>query len=81
MPIGGHGHVIWMGNVGGVFTQENIPEGRTETHNSNFFPYKPISGRNGDHEWLRMINAFILRDLIWKVQKSHVANSKGSFNM
>ncbi len=38
------------------------------------------SGRNGDHEWLRMTNAFILCDLVWKVQKSHAANREGSFN-
>ncbi len=27
-----------------------------------------------------MINAFILCDLVWKVQKSHEANREGSFN-
>ncbi len=27
-----------------------------------------------------MINAFILCDLLWKVQKSHAANRDGSFN-
>ncbi len=26
-----------------------------------------------------MSNAFILCDLVWKVQKSHVANTEGSF--
>ncbi len=43
------------------------------------FPYKQVSGRNGDHEWLRMTNAFILCDLVWKVQKRYVANREGSF--
>ncbi len=70
-----------MGNLGGVFSQENTPEGRTEIYKSSIYPYKQISGRNGDHEWLRMTNAFILCDLIWKVQKSHAANREGSFNV
>ncbi len=50
LPTGGQGHVICMGNLGGVFLQENTPEGLTETHKSSFFPYKQVSGRNGDHE-------------------------------
>ncbi len=37
MPTGGHGHVICMGNVGEVFSQEIPPEGCTETHKSSFF--------------------------------------------
>ncbi len=68
--------VIW----GEFFSQENTPEGHTETHKSSFFPHKQVSGRNSDHEWLRMTNAFILYDLVWKVQKSHAANREGSFN-
>ncbi len=28
---------------------------------------------------LKMTNAFILCDLVWKVQKSHAANTEGSF--
>ncbi len=47
-----------------AFSHENTPEGHTETHRSSFFPYKPVIGRSGDHEWLRMTNAFILCDLI-----------------
>ncbi len=61
------------------FSWENTAEGSTETHKSNFFPYKQVSGENGDHEWLRMTNAFILCDLLWKVQKSHTPNREGSF--
>ncbi len=68
-----------MGNLEGVFSQENTPEGCTETHKSSFIPYKQVSGRNGDHEWLRITNAFILCDLLWKVQKSYAANREGSF--
>ncbi len=64
----------------GVFSQYNTPEGHTETHKSLFFSYKQVSGRNGDHEWLRMTNAFILCDLVWKVQKGYATNRKGSFN-
>ncbi len=70
-----------MGHLGGVFSQENTPEGCTETHKSSFFAYKQVSGRHGDHEWLRMTNAFILCDLVWNVQKSHPANREGSFNI
>ncbi len=73
LPTGGHGHVTCMGDLGGVFSQENTPDGHTETHKSSFFSIKQISGRNGDHEWLRMTNAFILYDLLSKVQKSHAA--------
>ncbi len=80
LPTGGHGHVTCMSNLKGIFSQECTPEGCTETHKSSFFPYKQVSGRNGDHEWLRMTNAFILCDFIWKVQKSHAANREGSFN-
>ncbi len=43
MPKGGHGHVICMGNPGGVFSQENTPEGRKKTHKSSCFPYKLVS--------------------------------------
>ncbi len=50
MPTGSHGHVIYMGNLGGVFSCENTPEGCTETHKSSVFPYEQVSGRNGDHE-------------------------------
>ncbi len=64
-----HGHVICMGNLGGVFSCENTPEDCTETHKSKYFPYKQVSGKNSDHEWFRMTNAFILCDLLWKVQK------------
>ncbi len=42
MPSGGHGHVICMGNLEGVFSQENIPEGHTETDKGSFFPYKQV---------------------------------------
>ncbi len=69
--------VIWRE----FFSQESTPEGNTDTHKSSFFPYKQIGGRNGDHEWLRMTNAFILCDLLWKVQKRHAANRVGSFNI
>ncbi len=65
--------------MGGVFFSRNTLEGCTETHKSSFFSYKQVSGRNGDHEWLRMTNAFILCDLVWNVQKSHAANREGSF--
>ncbi len=46
----GHGHVIYMGNLGGVFSQENTSEGCTEIHKSSCFSNKQVRGRNGDHE-------------------------------
>ncbi len=70
-----------MGNLGGVFSQENTPIGCTETHKCYLFQYKQVSWRNCDHEWLRMTNAFILYDLLWKAQKSHAANREGSFKL
>ncbi len=78
MPTDGHGPVICMVNLEGVLSQENTPEDCTETHNSSFFPYKQISGKYSDHKYLRMTNAFILCDLIWKVQKCHAENREGS---
>ncbi len=70
--------MICMGNLTGVFFSE---EGHIETHKISFFPYKQVSGRHCDHEWLRMTNGFILCDLLWKVQKGHAANRKGSFKI
>ncbi len=61
-----------------VFSTENTPQGPTKYH---FFPYKQISGRNSDHEWLRMTSAFILCDLLWKVQKNNAANREGSIKL
>ncbi len=63
------------------FSQENTPEGHIETHKNSFFSHKQVSGRNGDHEWLKMTNAFILCDLVWKVKKRHAANREGSFKL
>ncbi len=58
----------------GVFSRENTPEGHAETYKSKYFPYKQVSARNVDHEWLRITNTFILCDLLWNVQKNHAAN-------
>ncbi len=33
------------------------------------------------YEWFKMTNAFILCDLLWKVQKSHDAKREGSFKL
>ncbi len=54
---------LYMINLGGVFSRENTPEGCTETNKSSFF-FKQVSGRNDDHERLRMTKAFILCDLL-----------------
>ncbi len=42
MPTHGHGHMICMGNLEGVFSLENIPEGFTDIHNSPCFHYKQV---------------------------------------
>ncbi len=68
-----------MGNLRGLLSHENTPEVHKETHKGSCFPYKQVNGRNGDHEWLRMTNSFILCDLIWNVKKSHAPNREGSF--
>ncbi len=67
--------VIWEE----FYSDENTPEGHTETHKSWLFPFKQVSRRKCDHEWLRMTNAFILYDLLWKIQKSQAANRECSF--
>ncbi len=79
LPTGGHGHMICMGNLGGVFSQENTPEGHTETQNSSFFSYKQVSGRNGDCE-LIMTNAFILCDLFGTFRKVMQRTEKVALN-
>ncbi len=53
--------------------RENTLEGHTGPNKSSFSPYKQVSVRNDDHEWIRTTNSFILYDLFWKVQKSHAA--------
>ncbi len=76
LPTGGHVMWFYMGNLGGgVFSRIEKAVAKP------FFPNKEVSGRNGDHEWLRMTNAFILCDLLWKVQQSHAVNREGSFNL
>ncbi len=65
-----------VGDLGGDFSHKNTPEGLTGTHKSSFSPYKQANGNQG---WRKITNVFILYDLFWKVQKSHAANSEGSF--
>ncbi len=64
MPTHCHGHIIRMSNLEGVFSYENTPESSTDTHIGSFFPYKQVSGRNGDNEWVRMANVSILCDWV-----------------
>ncbi len=81
LPTGGHCHVICMGNLEGVFFARKYFRRPHRDPQKFIFPYKQVSGRNNDHEWLRMTNVFILCDLIWKVQKSHAVKREGSFNI
>ncbi len=55
-------HPKWEQQSEVIFSRENTPEGRTWTHKSSFLQYKQVNVRNGNHEWLRMTNAFK-----WKV--------------
>ncbi len=59
----------WNCDLGGVLSHENTPEGCTETHKSSLFPYKQVSGRNGDHEWLRITNASLALQIFFKYTK------------
>ncbi len=78
LPTGGHGQVICMGNLGGVFSCENTPEGRKETHKISFFPYKQVGEMviMNDLEW-SMLSYYVI--YYEKFKKSHAANREGSF--
>ncbi len=52
MPIGGHGHVICMGNLGGVYSQENTPEGPTKVHFFHINKYLGEMVIMNDLEWI-----------------------------
>ncbi len=76
---GGHGHVICMGNLEDFLSTKILQKATQICTKVHFFLYKQISGRNGDHGWFRMTNAFILCALLWNVRKNHAANRDGSF--
>ncbi len=42
---------------GEFFLKKILHKGAQEPTKVPFFPYKHVSGRNSDHEWLRMTNA------------------------
>ncbi len=73
LSTGGHGHVS--------FLSRKYSKRPHRDPQKFFFQYKQVSTRNDDHGWLGMTNAFILCDLVWKVQKGHAANREGSFNI
>ncbi len=53
----------------------------TATHKSSFFFFtKTSKWQKCWSLWLRMTNAFILCNLLWKVQKRLAGNREGSFN-
>ncbi len=51
----------------------------TGAHKSSFFFIKTSKWEKWWSWWLRMTNAFILRNLFWKVQKNLAANREGNF--
>ncbi len=61
--------VCWNGDMGEVLFAKILQKGSQWPTKVHCFPFKQVSGRSGDHEWPRMTNAFILCDLVWKVQK------------
>ncbi len=65
---------------GKFFSRENTPEELTWTHKSFFFFIKTSKWEKWWSWWLRITNAFILCNLLWKVQKNLAANREGSFN-
>ncbi len=79
LPTGGHGHVICIGNLGMSFFSRKYSRSLHIDTPIFIFAYKQVSERYGDHEWCRITNAFIVCDLLWKVQKSQAANREGSF--
>ncbi len=73
--------VMWFASViwrGSFFIMKILQKAAQKPHNFIFFIY--TSGKNGDHEWCKMTNSFILCDLLWKVQKSHSKNREDGFN-
>ncbi len=71
--------VCWNGNLWRVFLTQILQKAVHRPTKVLFCSYKQVSGRNGDHEWLRMTIASILCDLLWKVQKCQAVNREGSF--
>ncbi len=67
------------GNLEEFFLTKILQKAEQRPTKVNFFPYKQVSRRYCDHQWLRMTNTFILYDLLWNVQKCHAANREGSF--
>ncbi len=66
---------------GSSFSHKYLFQKASQRPTEFILSHKQVSGRNSDQEWLRMINAFILCDLLWKVQESHAANRERSFNI
>ncbi len=50
LPTGGHGHVMYMGDMGESFLTKILQKATQIPTKVQFFPYKQVSGRNGDHE-------------------------------
>ncbi len=82
LPTHSHDHVICMGKLGGNLLKIKYSRrSHRDQQTIILFPYKQIIGRHDDHQLFRMTNAFILCELLWKVQKSHAVNREGSFNV
>ncbi len=62
-----------------VFSRGNTPEELTGTHKSSLFFIKTSKWEKWWLWWFRMTNAFILCNLLWKVQKNLAGNRESSF--
>ncbi len=72
--------LYWNSELWRAFSHENTPEELTGTHTSSFFFIKTSNWEKWWSWWLRMTNAFILCNLLWKVKKRLAVNREGSFN-
>ncbi len=66
--------ICWIGDLAGAFSRENTPNAA----------HRPTKTSKQEKWWswmnyIRMANAFILCDLLWKSQRRHATNKGGSF--
>ncbi len=71
--------LCWNSELWAFFSCENTPEEITGTHKNYLFFIKTSKCEKWWPWSLRMTNAFILCNLLWKVQKGLAANREGSF--
>ncbi len=68
-PTDGHGHVIGLDNLAAVFFLRKYPRRPHRDPQKLVFPYKPVCGGKGDHNWLKVTSDFILFEFFLKLSK------------